>query len=167
MIYLFSYATHSAIILSTIPQFITYQQGAYFGTRARMRGEKSWNFGKQPCVLPTGREKKREKNIFKKFISNVYTTYCEGEKSLRGNNVRSWEASLFHLILNEVLHKLQSLASDFPGESYTLMFTPRKIATRQTQINVYTKGKVENEVSKGHIQVYIYIYSPHPRPSGT
>lgn len=118
------------------------------------------------CIANREREEKG-KNIFKKFISNVYTTYCEGEKSLRGNNARSWEASLFHLILNEVLHKLQSLASDFPGESYTLMFTPRKIATRQTQINVYTKGKVENEVSKGHIQVYIYIYSPHPRPSGT
>lgn len=37
--------------------------------------------------------------------------------------------SLFHLILNEVLHKPAESGLNtpiFPGESYTLMFTPRK-----------------------------------------
>lgn len=36
--------------------------------------------------------------------------------------------SLFHLILNEVLHKPESGLNTpiFPGESYTFMFTPRK-----------------------------------------
>lgn len=54
-----------------------------------MRGEKSRNFGKQLCVLPTGREKKREKTYSRSSLAMFIPHIVRVKKSLSGNNVGS------------------------------------------------------------------------------